>query len=482
MRHIKARRRFRVVLSALLLLCAIVFFESRIEAFAPQLKSFAVLKIEDTFNGKLKLSIGSLDGGILHPFVLNDIKIKDEHGKSLFSSLNISSMRTNYRIWDVLLRRGGGSIVSKILERDSRVYINFVSKDKKISGFVRLDGDLENSNLKGYVIIPDVRRIEFSGIVKQDRFELAIRLEKGFIKAEGSIAEDGSLDVNFKISHVVIFGCDIVCDANLTNKIAGESSSRYLDGIFEAKNLVLNYDPFLDLKVLYRVEKGVFTVSELSLSDIFKGCGNIALKEPFDTDFTLTANNVNLLWLFSKLGAKEAAEILKGTMNAKFELKGPIANLRSNTQLEVRKGMMGKLDFDYLNIALKGDGPIVRIEDSRIVRESGYFALSGEMDLRRMGKTTLFSNIKMAGDDRAINWDGLESRRVQDFKELSLRKRVSDEIDVNFKQFTNDDKVGESIRDSDDVQLDYKLHSNNSLKMAVSQDRDFFGFEHKDKF
>ena len=73
MRHIRFRRRFKIILTLLLVLCVLVFVEGRIEAFVPQLKGLAELKVEETLNNHFKFSIGSIDGGILCPFVLNDI-------------------------------------------------------------------------------------------------------------------------------------------------------------------------------------------------------------------------------------------------------------------------------------------------------------------------------------------------------------------------------------------------------------------------
>ncbi len=473
-----------MVLSALLVICLVLFFESRIEAFAPQIKNFAVLKIEETFSGRFKLSIGSLDGGILHPIVLNDIKIKDKHGVSLFSSLNISSIKTNYRIWDILFKRRENSIVSQILAKDSRVYINFVAKNNKVSGFVRIDGDLENSRLKGYVNLADNERIDFEGGVKGDRFDVGIKLAGGSLNAKGSISEAGTLEVSFRANHLNIRGLDISGSALLENRIAddGIAGSGHVEGKFETKNLIVNYNPFLDLKISYRIASGVLEIQELNLGGSFNGRGRICLKQPFITDATVLADNLSLSWLFSRLGAKEAASVLSGTMNAKLELKGPIRNLKSNIRLEIRKGTILKLDFDYLNANLKGDGPILRIEDSRVTRESGYFALAGEMDLRRMGRAILFDSIRLSSDDRAITWDGWNTKRVQDVEELSMKKKINDDIDLNFKKFITDEKVDESLKDTDEVQFEYKLHPNNSLTMMVGHHEDFFGFEHKDKF
>ena len=485
MRHIKARKRFKLILKMLFIICLVLFFESRIEAFAPQVKNFAILKIEDTFSGKLKLSIGSLDGGILHPFVLNDIKIKDKKGALLFSSLDISSIRTNYRIWDVLLKAKDSSVLSQVLARDSRVYINFVTKDGRASGFVRLDGDLANSGLKGYVNFAGMNRIDFDGNVKQDRFALDVKLDNGSVNAKGSISEDGELKVDLKINHIKLCGADIDCDATLKNRIvnAGNSSGKnYVEGELDATKVMVNYNPFLDFKVSYRIEDGVLHILDLNLGDSFDSQGKINLKSPFIMDFTILANNLNLSRFFSQVGAKDAGSVLSGTVNAKCELKGAANNLKSIVHLEIRKGTIATLDFDYLNATLKGDGPIVRIEESRITRESGYFAIAGEMDLRKMGKNTLFENIKLSSDDRAITWDGWNTKKVQDVQEFNMKKKINDDIDLNFKKFIAEEKVDESMRETDEVQVEYKLHPNNSLRMMVGQKKDFFGFEHKDKF
>lgn len=481
MRHIKVRRRFRLILVTLFVVCLMLFFESRIEAFAPQVRNFAALKIEETFSGRINMSIGTLAGGIVHPFVLNDIKVKDKKGSSLFSSLDINSIQTNYRIWDVLLKRSGNPMLSQFIKRNSRVYINFVAKDNKISGFVRLDGDLENSHLIGYVNLADKSRIDFSGEVKGDRFNIEIKPAKGTLRAEGVISDTGDLEVNFKANHLELFGFDIVGDAALHAKAAGAQLG-YAEGELEAKNLVVNYNPFLDLKASYRMKGGVFEISDFNFGDSFKGRGNISLKKPFNTDLVMMVNNVSLSWLLSRLSAKDTSAVLSGTLNAKFELKGPVSNLKSNSHLEIRKGTIAKLEFDYLSATLKGDGPIIRIEDSRITRESGYFTLGGEMDLRKIGKNALFSNIKITSDDRAITWDGWNEKKVNDVQEYSMKKKINDDINLNFKTFVTEEKVDASVRDTDKVQVEYKLHSNDSLRMTLSQDSDFFGFEHKDKF
>ena len=74
MRSIRARRRFKATLIFLLTLSVIAFFESRIEAFAPELKVLAEDRIEGIFGKNLDISIGSIDGGIFRPITLRDVR------------------------------------------------------------------------------------------------------------------------------------------------------------------------------------------------------------------------------------------------------------------------------------------------------------------------------------------------------------------------------------------------------------------------
>jgi len=60
----------------LLAVCLVLFIESRVEAFVPQLKIFARERLEEALGGKFRLSVGNIDGGIIHPLVFSDIRIR----------------------------------------------------------------------------------------------------------------------------------------------------------------------------------------------------------------------------------------------------------------------------------------------------------------------------------------------------------------------------------------------------------------------
>ena len=474
----------------MLIVCIILFIEDRIEAFVPEIKNFAEVKIEAALGGRVQLSIGDIDGGLIHPIIFNDIKIENGKGVAILPSLELSSIKTTYRVWDLLravslAKHKNTKDVSRFLSGVSRLDINFVTVNKEISGFVRLDNHSGELNAKGCINFSSGYKADFDAKLKDGAYDIEIRPKRGTLRVQGTISPEGAIDANFKVYHLDLGGQDIVCDGILKSGIAvsgigGRNTT--MQGIIETRNCILNYRPFLNLKTSYKIEDDNLFISDLSLGDIFKGAGTFQLREPFNMNATLTVNNLSLGWIALALGAKDASAILSGLLNAKCELKGPAANLRSNIQMDVHKGTIATLDFESLSVRFKGDGPLIRIDDSRVTRESGYFVLAGEMDLRKIGRNSMFEKLRLVGDDKAINWDGWDTSKVQNIREIRMKKRINDDIDLNFKKFTSEDTIDESLKYGDEVQLEYKLHPNDSLKVMVGQDKEFLGLEHKDKF
>ncbi|EFK95369.1 hypothetical protein LDC_2620, partial [sediment metagenome] len=186
--------------------------------------------------------------------------------------------------------------------------------------------------------------------------------------------------------------------------------------------------------------------------------------------------------ILRQLGAKEASSVMTGTLNGKFVFKGTPAKMRVESHFDMRKGTMATLDFDHLAADLKGDLPFLKIEDATVMRSSGYFALAGELDLRRAGTAAMFNGVRLVTDDGAITWDKWADVKRRDVREVSMARSLTSDIGFRYTKFVNEERIDESLRDNDQVRLEYKLSPNESLGMMLSRDQDYFGFEHRDKF
>ncbi len=477
MRNIRARRRFKATLIFLLVLSAVAFFESRIEAFAPELKILAEERIEGVFGKNLDISIGRIDGGIVRPIALRNVRVLSKAGEKYGSRIFlIRNMVSNYHIWDLAF--------PDKFKRAPRIDIDFDTKNREFSGSVTLKGTIESAAVRGHVRLFGSDRIDLEGRIKNGIARLILRPRSGLIKLEANFAADGVLLISVKVKHFKLRDVDIAGDVvirNISVKNSIDSKDESLEGDIEATNVIVNYKPFFDLKASYKISKEILEVSGLDLGHMLYLNGKFGLIEPHLIDMVAVTDNMNMPQVLSTINAGYGSYV-SGAINSKLELKGTLNSLKTDAHFEMRKGRIGEVSFDYLNVSLKGDGPIMRIEESRVVRESGPVVLGGEIDLRRIGKESIFENVKVLNGENTMAWDGWETAKWQDVREFRMTKNVAGGFNVGFKKYVNDDRVDESLRERDQVEFGYNLHPNDSIKLKIGDNSNFFGLEHKDKF
>lgn len=488
MRHIRTRRRYRFILFLLFVICLTVFVENRIEDLLPQLKSVAEAKVEDAMGGRVSFSVGSISGGIVHPMVLNDIRMRKKGSSEFSEDLVIDSIRTSYYFKDIIKVMGGREL-PPIINRNSSAYVKFSVNRGSVKGFIGLYGDLTDSRIDGYLSLRGGSKINFGGGIKSGAINLEIRPDSpgaGSVRVAGALSPGDDFIIKLKFDHLRLKGFDIACDAvlRITLKQAADGSGpESIDGEFDTDKFALNFKPFVDIRSKFRVTREMAELTGFNLGEVIKAFGKMSFGSYRDIDLTVQANNVSLTWLMGALNTREASSILTGNMNGKFVFKGPAGKVNMGAAFDIRGGTMGKLDFDYLTASLNGDLPYLKIDEARVTRKSGYFSIAGELDLRKAGKNNFFDDVKLVSDDTAIAWDEWSSAQGKDVKEQSMKKNVGGQFGFGYKKYVREDKlVDESLRYSDEMHLDYKLQPTDSLKVMVGQDKDFFGFEHKDKF
>ncbi len=485
MRHLRTRRKFKVITAFLLALCIVLFVEARIEAFAPQVKDFITLKAEEALGGKVKLSIGNIEGGILNPISFNEIKLKDKKDAAIFTSIVIDSIKTNYHVWDLLFKRGGASGISEILSQDSFIYVNFETKNKKNSGFVRIEGDLDDARVIGFVNLFNGEKVEFEGHVTNRHFAFELKPKAGMVHVYGRVDHSGDIRMNLRTNRFKVYGVNVTLDVMMKNRIISAPDNpedKTLESQVFTRRLEINGKIYPELKASYRVSRGMLDIFEFDFGDNVKMSGSVALDEPYNLNLKVLIDNLSCTKFLATFAGPEAAKSFSGNLSGKIELKGALRDVKSDIRLDVRKGNLLGMDFDTLTVTFKGEGPILRIDDSRIVRQSGSLVLAGELDLRRIGKGNLFDNLKLVSDEKALNWDHFNSSKLKGTEEVRMNKKLSSDLDLGFKRYLNDEKVGYTSRDKDEVKLKYKLNEGDSLAMSLKDGEGFFGLEHRDNF
>lgn len=455
-----------------LVISSVMLIENRMESLLPRVKDFAELKIEEAFGDKFLISIESLEGGVVNPFTLNNVVIKNRKGERLFPYLEITSIKSNYRIWDMLFNKDSGFSRFSVFSNKPYVYMKFVTRKKELAGLIRIDGNMKDAGFKGYIELLEKERITFTGNIRSGTFEMMLKPKEGLVEMKGKFSDD-RINATAVISHLKFSNFDI--------SSAVSFDSTFSEGEFKTSDLTLNYKPYMNIGASYKISDGIMHLRNVELGKNIKLEGQISLNRPYAMDFTLTTDNLNLNNTIASLVANYTP-VISGTLNAKFNVSGPANKLKMAGRMEMKQGMIGLLDFEYLSANLRGDLPMVRIEESRITRQSGYLSLGGEIDLSRVGRGNPFEGIKLTSDETAIMWDIWDTTKTHNLRQIQMTKKVNDDINFGFKKFIDDKNIDESLREKDEMELEYKLHPNESLKMSIGQDNDFIGLEHKDKF
>ncbi|MDD5449459.1 MAG: translocation/assembly module TamB domain-containing protein [Candidatus Omnitrophica bacterium] len=356
--------------------------------------------------------------------------------------------------------------------------------DARFKGRINVDGEtLEISDFaitnpldpkSGFVLNGDINLSDKSG-----KFSAASMAEngKGFIEIVGRITEKKALAVYAKLNHIDFFGNDLLSELDLSTTFY-KGPNEMVTGSLKTRNLVVNYKPFHDIDASWVLKKKELFLTNFSLGDAYRLFGKLKLASPYDLDLNLSINNADLAdWLvFSRAEEKEG---FAGLISGKIKIKGPLQEPVTEGNINVEEGNINDIKFSAINFNLRGRGPLFTIADSRLIKEGGVLFISGEVDLRKIGKRNIFENVKIETDHKVIVWEGWDITKST--SEIKAEKSLGEDFGVNFKTYVNAGETNEERKESE-IGLDYKIKKDENINIKMKTDSAFVGIEHKIKF
>lgn len=398
----------------------------------------------------------------------------------------VGGVATEYNVQELLSEMKRACAGAAYIGRGRTVSIDFTAHDGSIDGFAVIKGSLSDLRASGSVSVRGKGRFGFSGSLKGERFSVEIRQGAGSIRADGEYCAGGAVSLRLKADRIKVAGSEISFTGHLKNRRAapeaGDSGLGRLEGEFEAFGATLNGRRIPDISGGYSYAGDLLKVSGMRVGHGLAVSGCAFLRKPGAMDLVVTADNVSLSRLFLEFGAGTAAPQISGTLNGRFAFKGPFAKPAIEARFDIRKGAMGAVDFESLFASVRGEAPFMKIDEAAIARKSGRMELYGEFDMRDIGKNRFFGNIRTQADDGAMTWDGWACVDSHGATETRMSKNVTSDIGLTYKKRGRSGAIDESVRDPDEVRLEYRLSPNESLGLMLGQDRDYLGFEHRDEF
>jgi len=494
MRQRRVRGRFLAILVFLFVAACLVVVEDRLQMLAPGLKVIAERKIAAMMKGGGEVSIGAIRGGIFRDLELDNIRIRPRDGGTGAPFFKIDNVRVDFRVWDLISGKRSRDIVAPIVRVSvgpdgqysigPHMVVRLSAMNGELNGHIKLEGGPASARAEGVIVffgenIPFKGNFTFDG----ERLTLERFSVRGVLISRGVIdLRKRTVDIEAQCNHLTVDGADVVCAARFSGSYErADSSGPSFTGELIAKNLIINQRPFGDVRASFGVRGRVLSIANFSMGSQIRMKGDISLQGPlYPVDLSIVVDNLNITEVLVNVRYRDVA-FVSGFLSAKATVKGPVRKPDVRCALEVHRGNIGDLSFNSLTATLAGMGPIVTIDEARINREHGHLTVTGDLDLRDVGRPNLFENIQMFTDDKNLVWNGWDISKETSSAEVWAVANMTDDAGIAFKTYMEDERVDPRDRQSE-FEVEYKIFDNHALKMRFGEDTEFVGLEHKEKF
>ncbi|MFH1837794.1 MAG: hypothetical protein ABH862_06770 [Candidatus Omnitrophota bacterium] len=456
------------------------------------IKDLAERKISEFLGKELTVSIGSLTGGILGDMALKDVKFSPKEGGKTFT---VERVEISYKMWE--RREDPFKYITVYFGEDNPFLRGFIKLQKypgkmEIFGYISplffgkekegLIGSLtrrEDSKYDCDMIFGGTRRISGTIDIQGHNVELNIApidKKKGAMKLKASIGKKGEVKIYYRLDQVLIGTSEVIGDIWFTYGSSGEQGFSLI-----GENILVNKNSLLDIKaqgkLLYEEKK--FILEELKWGENISLRGSLETNPPYETDMKFSVNGLELGEM-EKMFTNTTGS-LAGKLKGEIEIKGPLYEADIKGRVYVGEGTLGSMDFRSLFATLKGKLPIVKIDDSRVIKDWGHIIVNGEMDFSKMSEGKAFDGLIFETDNRVAVWETWQISKEEDFNIVEASKD-------RFTVTTSTEKEGTTVEDysTDRMQKElgfkYKLDETSSIKMEIDEETDFFGVEHKIQF
>ena len=339
------------------------------------------------------------------------------------------------------------------------------------------DGEMMN--------IPRLTSVEASLDKAKMIFEIIVAPPEGKMVATGELSKWPLVTAQIRNEHMILYGMDISNIIYMTiNTIYAKEGFKRIDLDLHTESTVINYLPFDELEASLWLDPDVLRLIYLKVGDTISAAGGLSLKKDSNMLFlklSMSDFDISRPFLLSSIDDKPE---VSGTMNGELFIEGPLDSLKTKARFEVRDGMLDTLPYKNIILNIKGDGPVLEVSDSRIIREDSYMPIEGTMDMRQIGSERFAENIVISSDENTIIWEGWDISKPGTDNKLSLSRDLSNGVKIGFKAPMNENETDYAVeRQTGELGLEYSIPDQDSIIQYKSKENEeFLGMVKKYKF
>ncbi|MBI3322125.1 MAG: hypothetical protein HYZ94_00390 [Candidatus Omnitrophica bacterium] len=188
------------------------------------------------------------------------------------------------------------------------------------------------------------------------------------------------------------------------------------------------------VSVVWKVRRSRLELDADLLGEEAKLTGVVELNPPHKLDMKLQFRQLDVQEMLECYFPGVVSSPVSGRVEGQVTLGGFTQRPVSAGELLSREGSMGPMKFDSMRLRFEGQGPLLHIHDSQIVKPKGVVSMEGTVDLRKIGQQDFFRHVRLNSTEPGVDLLGLEMSVTKDGSGgIQLGREISPQEQVNLR-------------------------------------------------
>lgn len=335
----------------------------------------------------------------------------------------------------------------------------------------------------------------FSQLVRNVRKKTRLIIENGkiaWLGKEGVLSgisgkiQNQEFDLSVSLNHILIAGRDLSTRLSLTGKLLTRpgDAQQELVGRFKTEGTVVNWKPIAqESNARYILNRHTLRITASSFFGGLEVEGQIDYFGDLEIDLIIQSDHYQLSNLNGILRRSDRKK-LSGESNIELFLSGSLLEPMIKGQILVKNTQMGGRPIKNIQLNFQGIYPDVQLSESRMVLPDGTTMNFANQTVRFQDllSSKTYETLIAHMDQTDVSWGDWRLRRKSAAGSVSLEKELGEWMKLKYERYDRDEATLQTQDWPDEVELEYLLSDQNSLKLQLREDDEFIGVQKKLSF
>lgn len=348
----------------------------------------------------------------------------------------------------------------------------------QIKDFYELKGNYNYVKKKAHL---DVKKITFNNREENKTYFDNYRYSQ-LMKLNIDVSKFPQLNLTLNIERFITKQINYITNLYLEGNFFPKKEYLF-KGKLHTEGTVLNYQPFKEIEVVFKINQNILKVEKFDLEDILYSTFDIALNSPYNINLKLNTSWINIGKLIG-LYYPEFQSEFKGKGKMKLILEGKLFDPYITGNLVAKNGIMQQVDFMLISCSFEGDKNWITLHDSWMRQKDNVYDIYGKIRLGNIGSPRFLDKINLSSKKSALLGQGWSLLSKDGGERIKLKKQLNENFNIGFSTYLkrDDSQILGEVERGEEMELEYSLTEDKDLKLELREEEEFFGLQQTVEF